>query len=105
MKRFRAIATSDAREGMCLYEDVCDRAGNVLLPRQTALTEGMIRALQRRDIDAVLVADDAITPEQLAAERLRVQERLVFLWRHAGTGPASCRLREVVERYRMAELS
>lgn len=105
MNRFRVIATSDAHEGMCLYEDVRDRAGNVLLPALTALTDVMIRSLQRRDVEAVLVVDDAITPAQLAAERVRVQDRLLYLWRNIGSGRADLLLREVVERYRMAELS
>lgn len=41
----------------------------------------------------------------MAAERLRVQERLAYLYRHAGAGRASQLLRRVVEQYRMAELS
>ena len=105
MNRFRVVATADACEGMCLYEDVRDRSGNVLLPRLTTLTGAMIRSLQRRDIDALQVVDDSITPEQLAAERLRVQERLAYLCRHAGGGRANLLLRRVVEQYRMAELS
>jgi len=105
MNRFRVVATDDACEGMCLYEDVRDRAGNVLLPRLTTLTVAMIRSLQRRDIEALQVVDDSITPAQLCAERERVQERLAYLCRHAGNGPANSLLRQVVEQYRAAELS
>jgi hypothetical protein len=105
MNRFRVVATGDACEGMCLYEDVRDRSGNVLLPRLTTLSGAMIRSLQRRDIDALQVVDDSVTPEQLAAERLRVQERLAYLCRHTGSGRANLLLRRVVEQYRMAELS
>jgi len=105
MKRFHAVATADAEEGMCLYEDVRDRAGNVLLPRLSALTGATIKSLLRRDVEVLLIVDDSITAEQIAAERLRVQDRLAYLCRHAGSGPANLLLREVVERYRMAELS
>lgn len=88
---------------MRLYEDVRDRAGNVLLPSLSVLSGATIRSLQRRDIDAVLVIDDSITPEQVAAERIRIQGRLVHLWRHAGDGRANALLRTVVEQYRLAE--
>jgi hypothetical protein len=103
MKSFRVVPTAEAEEGMCLYEDVRDRAGNVLLPRLSVLSGPTIRSLQRRDIEAVLVVDDSITPEQVAAERVRIQERLVHLWRHAGDGRANALLRTAVEQYRMAE--
>jgi hypothetical protein len=105
MKRFRVIPTAEAEEGMCLYEDVRDRAGNVLLPKLTALTGSMIKALVRRDVEALLIVDDSITAEQLAAERLQVQERLAYLCRHAGNGRANLLLRDVVEEYRITELS
>ena len=103
MKSFRVVPTDEAEEGMCLYEDVRDRAGNVLLPKLAVLSGATIRALQRRDIDEVLVVDDSITTEQVAAERIRIQGRLVHLWRHAGDGRANALLRTVVEQYRLGE--
>jgi hypothetical protein len=105
MKRFRVVPTAEAEEGMCLYEDVRDRAGNVLLPKLAALTGATINSLLRRDVEALLIVDDTITAEQLAAERLHVQERLEYLCRHAGNGRANVLLRDVVEDYRIAELS
>ena len=50
MKRFRAVPIDDAVEGMLLYEEIRDRAGNVLLPRQTALTWTLILSLERRGV-------------------------------------------------------
>ena len=105
MKRFRVVPTAEAEEGMCLYEDVRDRAGNVLLPKLATLTGAMINSLLRREVEALLIVDDAITEAQLAAERLHVQERLEYLCRHAGNGRANELLRNVVEDYRIAELS
>jgi hypothetical protein len=104
MKRFRVVPTSEAEEGMLLHEDVRDRAGNVLLPALTALTAATIKSLLRRDVEMLLIVDDSITQEQLAVERLRVQERLAYLYRHAGGGRADALVRKVVEEYRMAEL-
>ncbi|MGJ7916985.1 hypothetical protein ACI48D_16115 [Massilia sp. LXY-6] len=105
MKQFRIVPTEEAEEGMCLYEDLRDRAGNVLLPKLTALSATMIKSLLRRGVEAVAIVDDTITPEQLAAERGRVQQRLAYLCRHAGAGAANLLLRQVVEDYRLAELS
>ena len=105
MKRFRIVPTAEAEEGMCLYEEVRDRAGNVLLPRLTALTRALLNSLLRREVAALSIVDDAIAPERLAAERVRMQERLAYLSRHAGSGAANRLLREVVEGYRLAELS
>jgi hypothetical protein len=105
MKRFRIVPIADAVEGMCLYQEIRDRAGNVLLPRLTALTGALIKSLSRREVAALSIVDDAITPEQLAAERVRVQGRLAHLSRHAGSGAANALLRNVVEEYRLAELS
>lgn len=105
MKRFRAVGTDEAQEGMCLYEDVRDRAGNVLLPKLTMLTTSMINSLLRRNVDALLIVDDTVTPEQIAAERIRVHERLVYLFRHTKHGRANVFLLDLVEQYRMKELS
>jgi hypothetical protein len=105
MKRYRVVPVDEASEGMVLYEDVRDSGGNVLLPRQTALSGTLLRSLARRGIDTVLVVDDTVAPEQLAAERARMQERIAYLCRRAGNGRANALLRTVVEQYRMAALS
>ena len=105
MKRYRAVPVDEAGEGLVLHEDVRDRGGNVLLPRETVLTGALLRSLARRGIETLLVVDDTMAPEQLAAERARVLERLAHLCRRAGDGRANALLRDVVERYRMATLS
>jgi hypothetical protein len=105
MKCYRVVPVAEAGEGMVLYEDVRDHAGQVLLPRQTALSGTLLRALSRRGIETLLVVDDTAAPEELAAERERVLERLAHLCRRAGDGRANALLRDVVERYRMATLS
>lgn len=105
MKRYRAVSVDEASAGMVLHDDVRDSGGNVLLPRQTALSDALLRSLGRRGIETLLVVDDAMTPEQLAAERARVLERLAYLFRRAGNGRANALLRDVVEQYRMGALS
>jgi hypothetical protein len=105
MKRFRIVPIAEAVEGMRLHQDIRDRAGNVLLPRLTALTGALIKSLLRRGVAALSIVDEALTPEQLGAERVRVRERLAYLSRHAGTGAANLLLHSVVEEYRLAELA
>lgn len=86
---------------MRLYDDVRDRAGNLLLPKLTLLTASLIISLERRDIQALQVVDDSVTEPQLAVERERVAARIAHLCRHCGSGRANQVLRSVVEDYRM----
>jgi hypothetical protein len=105
MKRYRIVAIDAAQEGMCLYGDLCDRAGNLLLPKATVLTGATINALRRRGVEVVSVVDDTVTDQQLAAEREQAMLRITHLFRYAGPGSANALLRNVVEAYRMAELA
>lgn len=105
MKRYRIVDIDAAQEGMRLYADLHDRAGNLLLPRSALLTGPTINALRRRGVEVVTVVDDTVTEQQLAAARALALDRIMHLFRHAGTGPAIILLRSVVEAYRMAELT
>jgi hypothetical protein len=105
MKRYRIVDIDAAQEGMRLYGDLRDRAGNLLLPKSTVLTCPTINALRRRGVEAVSVVDDTVTDQQLAAGRELAMARIEHLFRHAGAGPANALLRHVVEAYRMAELA
>ena len=104
MTRFRAVPIDEAREGAVLYDDVRDAAGNVLLPKATALDGAMLRSLARRGVAMLHVVADVAASDHVAAERARVRARLAYLCRHAGDGPANGLLRLVVEQYRLAEL-
>ena len=73
----------------------------------TETTEGFslmqcIREVPNNDIRA---GNDKAAQDAQCAERRRVQERIAWLCRHAGDGPANGLLRSVVEQYRMAGLS
>jgi hypothetical protein len=98
MQRFRLVSTDAVAQGSVLYDDVCDRAGNVLLPRGTVLNGAQIRALVRRGVGAVQVV--AGGAEQDTAGHDAVRARLAWLCRHAGDGRANETLRAIVERYR-----
>ncbi|MGF6272396.1 tryptophan synthase alpha subunit [Massilia sp. UYP11] len=105
MKRYQIVELDAAQDGMCLYDDLRDRAGNLLLPKATVLTASTIKALRRRDIEVVSIVDDTVTEEQLGAAREQAKARIAYLFRNAGTGSANALLRQVVEAYRMAELA
>jgi hypothetical protein len=75
MKRYQIVEIDVAQEGMCLYGDLRDRAGNMLLPKATVLTSATIKALGRRGVEAVTIVDDTVTDQQLAAEREHAMAR------------------------------
>lgn len=105
MKPHRIIDIDAAREGMRLYGDLRDRAGNLLLPKATVLTAAIINGLRRRAVEVLSVLDESVTERQLAAAREQALVRIAHLFRHAGNGAATLFLREAVERYRMKELA
>jgi len=104
VSRFKQVDLDDAAAGMVLAADVLDHQGSVLLPKGAALSEPLLRSMQRRGIDSVPVLDEAVDPALLAAERERVAARLAHLFRQPGPGRADALLREQLEHYRMEAL-
>ena len=105
MKRYRIVDIDAAQEGMRLYGDLRDRAGNLLLPQSTVLTSATIDALRRRGAEVVTVVDDTVTEQQLAAARTHALDRIMHLFRNVETGSANALLRSVVEAYRIEALA
>ncbi|WEF34766.1 hypothetical protein [Pseudoduganella chitinolytica] len=98
------IALEDASAGMILAADLLDAHGTVLVPRETALTEGLLAALRRRGVERCVVAPDvdvdlAVLERDRALERERQLQRLERLFRHA-TGAGSLLLLERLRAYR-----
>ena len=89
---------------MVLAAEVLDHQGSVLLPKGAALSEGLLTSMRRRGIDSVQVEDDAVSPEQLAAAREQLAQRLAQLFRQPGPGRADALLREQLTRHRMEPL-
>jgi hypothetical protein len=102
--RYKQVSLEQAAPGMVLAGEVCDRQGNVLLANGTALTDTLLQALARRGVDSVRVEDDALSPEQLADLRERVEQRLAHLFRNPHPGAANALLREQISAYRMEPL-
>lgn len=104
IKRYRSVPLDEVEEGAQLYEQVSDRQGNVLLPAGAELTGSLIRSLERRGIEAVIVVDEQVSPELLAQAREQVDARLAQLFSKS-SGRASATLRQLVLEYRMEQLS
>jgi hypothetical protein len=102
--RYKQIGIDDASAGMVLADAVYDSQGNVLLAKGTELSESTLAALRRRGVGGVRVGDDSLAPEQLAAERERVEARLAHLFRAADGSGAGAILREQLAAYRMEQL-
>jgi hypothetical protein len=101
ISRYKQVSLEDAAAGMVLAAEVCDRQGNVLLAQGAALSDATLQALARRGIESVRIEDDALSPEQLAVLRERVQHRLAHLFRNPHAGAADVLLREQLAGYRM----
>lgn len=103
--RNKKIDVDDVQPDMTLAEPILDARGDVLLPSGAVLTESVLAGLQRRGIDHVIVVDNTITEEQLAAERERVKQRLDRLFRKCGTSGNASPLFRYVQAYRTGEAS
>ena len=104
LKRYRSVPLDEVEEGAQLYEQVVDRQGNVLLPAGAELSAGLVRSLERRGIEAVIVVDDSISAEALAQAREQAGARLDDLFSKS-SGRASAALRQLVLEYRLEQLS
>jgi hypothetical protein len=101
INRCKQVDLDDAEPGMVLSEAVLDAQRTVLLPEATVLTESLLRSLERRGIEHVLVVDNDISQEEWEAECRRVQTRLDRLFRGCrGKGASDVLLQRIAE-YRM----
>lgn len=96
--RSKQLNLDDAEAGMVLSEAVLDAHGGVLLKDATVLSDAILTSLRRRGIETVFVVDDAISEEELKAERERVQAHLAHLFRKClGQGASDALLQRVTE--------
>lgn len=101
INRCKQVDLDDAEPGMVLSEPVLDAQHTVLLPEATVLTESLLRSLERRGIEHVLVVDNDFSQEEWEAECKRVQKRLDRLFRLSRGKGASDVLYQRVTEYRM----
>jgi hypothetical protein len=104
ISRYKEMDVDDAVAGMVLSCAVLDHHGGVLLPKGTALSDALLASLSRRGIERVQVRDDTVSEQALAAERERVGQRLLQLFRHSGAGSAAGMLRQQLAAHRLESL-
>jgi hypothetical protein len=100
ISKYKQLDLDDAEAGMVLAAEVLDHQGSVLLPAGAALTEALLTSMRRRGIDSVQVVDDAVSPQELEAERERVAARLAHLFRRPGPSAADAMLRKALCAHR-----
>jgi hypothetical protein len=77
----RQVPLDQATAGMVLADDLLDAQGNILLARNITLTDAMIAALRRHQVEAVPIVSGTLTRKELTAQRLAHEARLVRLFR------------------------
>lgn len=78
---YRLVLIEEAIPGMVLSDNLLDRHGKILLPRDTVLNEKLLESLRRHDIDMIPIFAEALTEEQKAVFILEQQQRLEQLFR------------------------
>lgn len=104
ISRYKQLDLDDAEAGMILSVSVLDHQGSVLLQAGAAVSEGALTSMRRRGIEQITVVDDAISREELDAERERVSARLALLFRRPGATRADTILHDAIDAYRLEAL-
>jgi hypothetical protein len=101
---YQLIPLADARSGMVLADVVRDERGNILLSQGMVLTDALLAALARHDIDAVAILA-AEQDRQAPVDAEAVQARLDHLFRNNERDDhqdwATGILRRYIEDYRL----
>lgn len=100
-KIHKQMALADVRPDMVLSDAVTDAQGNVLLARDAVLTQGMLDALVRHEIEFLPIQSGEISMEEEAAIRAHYETRLGRLFRHPAENAASDMLEQYVRRFRL----
>lgn len=99
------LPIDEALPGMMLADDVREAQGAVLLPKGATLSESALASLRRRGVAVLPVLvesyESRLSPEEEAARRERVEQRLQYIFRRAGDGDPVRQLREQVSLYHL----
>jgi len=86
-----------------LSDDLIDAHGNILVAKGVMLTDSMLVALRRHQVDAVSIVSGMLTDEEVSARRLHDEERLARLFRKPANDAedATGILQQYVRYYRL----
>jgi hypothetical protein len=99
----RQIPLPQATAGMVLSDDILDAQGKTLLAKNVTLTDIMLAALKRHQVEVISVVSGEITEEELDAQRRRHEARLDHLFRKPANDveDATGILKDYVRYYRL----
>jgi hypothetical protein len=104
--RVKLIPLALAKPGMVLAQEVRNQQGQVLLQVGADLSASSISILIKRNIVHVSVwHEDDRSEEELAAERIKVTERINRLFRNTAADGTMGALRQMILDYRLEMLS
>lgn len=106
MKKTQEVDINDVHAGAVLAADVVDGDGRVLMSAGAALSDAALTSLRRREIVSVTVElVEELDAAALAARRVRLENQLARLFRHAGEDTETRALQQAVLAYRLKENS
>lgn len=98
MKRIKHVSLDEIMSGMSLALDVTDTMGNVLLRKNTLLTDDHIAKLRNKNVKkAPIMMEDNVTPEQEYEQVIRLIEHQ---FRKTGNDPVMQKLKAMIVEYR-----
>ena len=77
----KQILLDQAKAGMILSDDLLDSQGNILLAKDVMLTDAILVALRKHQIEVISVVTGELTHEESNAKRQQYKERLARLFR------------------------
>jgi hypothetical protein len=106
-KRHQFLPIHQLCEGMVLADDLMDKLGHVLLPAGAAITDGILKSLERHDIHHVSILVDEVPGDE--QERLlelqKKAERLNILFRKNPYEAPTNILQTYLQKYRTGNMS
>lgn len=104
MKKSQEVELSSVHAGAVLAADVVDGDGRVLMSAGALLSEAALNSLRRREIATVTVEFVEVLDEAgREARRVRIENQLARLFRHAGEQSETRALQQAVLAYRLKE--
>lgn len=102
MKTVATLPLEQIEAGMIVSAAVLDAGGHVLVPAGTEISESLLAALQRREVQELVVEfDQAEDPAAREARRLKLQAELDRRFRLAGDTPEMRLIQQAVLEFRL----
>jgi hypothetical protein len=97
----KQLALTEVTAGMVLSDHLLDPQGQILLPKDTALTERIIESLHRHAVVSLPILMGELTAEEEAAQRAHYEVRLARLFRKSDNSEANGLLHRYLCNFRL----